>query len=145
MLENLKKEMNNFFKDIDEHVKDKEEQLYLKQRTSDLVDFLMDEIAAIRKAVVELKVKALRAEGGDRTEQDRESDEIRRRAARLLSKYDDKMTESDYYYSEILAPGGIFIPDYWKYPKTSVLYTGEWSDSLMSDLPEDLYLFDKSL
>ncbi len=38
----------------------------------------------------------------------------------------------------------IFIPDYWKYPKTSVLYTGEWSDSLMSDLPEDLYLFDET-
>lgn len=72
----------------------------------------MDEVAAIRKAVVELKVKALRAEGGDRTEQDRESDEIRRKAARLLSRYDDKMTESDYYYSEILAPGGAFIPDY---------------------------------
>ena len=38
----------------------------------------------------------------------------------------------------------IFIPDYWKYPKTSVLYTGEWSDSLMSELPEDLYLFDET-
>ena len=38
----------------------------------------------------------------------------------------------------------IFIPDYCKYPKTSVLYTGEWSDSLMSDLPEDLYLFDET-
>ena len=38
----------------------------------------------------------------------------------------------------------ILIPDYWKYPKTSVLYTEEWSDSLMSDLPEDLYLFDET-
>ena len=38
----------------------------------------------------------------------------------------------------------IFIPDYWKYPKTSVLYAAEWSDSLMSDLPEDLYLFDET-
>ena len=47
MLENLKKEMNDFFKDIDEHVKDKEEQLYLKQRTADLVDFIMDEIEKI--------------------------------------------------------------------------------------------------
>lgn len=38
----------------------------------------------------------------------------------------------------------IFIPDYWKYPKTSVLYAAEWSDSLMSDFPEDLYLFDET-
>ena len=38
----------------------------------------------------------------------------------------------------------IFIPDYWKYPKTSVLYAAEWSDSLMSNLPEDLYLFDET-
>lgn len=38
----------------------------------------------------------------------------------------------------------ILIPDYWEYPKTSVLYTGEWSDSLMSELPEDLYLFDET-
>ena len=38
----------------------------------------------------------------------------------------------------------IFIPDYWKYPKTGVLYAAEWSDSLMSDLPEDLYLFDET-
>ena len=38
----------------------------------------------------------------------------------------------------------IFIPDYWKYPKTSVLYAAEWSDSLMADLPEDLYLFDET-
>lgn len=38
----------------------------------------------------------------------------------------------------------IFIPDYWKYPKTSVLYAAEWSDSLMPDLPEDLYLFDET-
>lgn len=38
----------------------------------------------------------------------------------------------------------IFIPNYWKYPKTSVLYAAEWSDSFMSDLPEDLYLFDET-
>lgn len=83
-----------------------------RRKKDNFIFFSMDEVAAIRKAVIELKVKALRAEGGDRTEQDRESDEIRRKAARLLSRYDDKMTESDYYYSEILAPGGVFIPDY---------------------------------
>ena len=33
MLENLKKEMNNFFKDLDENIKDKEELLYVKQKT----------------------------------------------------------------------------------------------------------------
>lgn len=38
----------------------------------------------------------------------------------------------------------IFIPDYRRYPKTSVLCAEEWSDSLMSDLPEDLYLFDET-
>ena len=47
MLENLKKEMNNFFKDLDENIKDKEELLYVKQRTSDLVDFMAGEIEKI--------------------------------------------------------------------------------------------------
>ncbi len=36
----------------------------------------------------------------------------------------------------------IFIPNYWKHPKTSVLSVNSWSDSLKSNLPEDIYLFD---
>lgn len=32
----------------------------------------------------------------------------------------------------------ILIPNYWKYPKESVLSTNEWSDSLKSNLPEDI-------
>ena len=47
MLEDLKKEMNNFFKDLDENIKDKEELLYVKQRTADLVDFMVGEIEKI--------------------------------------------------------------------------------------------------
>ena len=47
MLENLKKEMNNFFKDLDENIKDKEELLYVKKRKSDLVDFMAGEIEKI--------------------------------------------------------------------------------------------------
>ena len=38
----------------------------------------------------------------------------------------------------------IFIPNYWKYPKASVLSVQEWSDSFKNDLPEDIYLFDDS-
>lgn len=47
MLEDLKNEMNNFFKDLNENIKDKEDLLYVKQRTSDLVDFLIDQIEKI--------------------------------------------------------------------------------------------------
>ena len=47
MLEDLKKEMNSFFKDLDENIKDKEELLYVKQRTADLVDFIAGEIEKI--------------------------------------------------------------------------------------------------
>lgn len=36
----------------------------------------------------------------------------------------------------------IYIPNYWKYPKTSVLTTNTWSDTFKSELPEDIYLFD---
>lgn len=36
----------------------------------------------------------------------------------------------------------IFIPNYWKYPKTSVISTEMWSDSFRENLPEDIYLFD---
>ena len=47
MLEDLKKEMNNFFKDINENIKDPKEQLYIKERTSELVDFVANEIEKI--------------------------------------------------------------------------------------------------
>lgn len=36
----------------------------------------------------------------------------------------------------------IFIPNYWKYPKSRVLFVNKWSDTVVADLPEDLYLFD---
>lgn len=36
----------------------------------------------------------------------------------------------------------ILVPHYWKYPKSRILYTDQWSDALRVDLPEDLYLFD---
>ena len=37
----------------------------------------------------------------------------------------------------------IFIPDYWKYPKTSVLYTKHFDDVSQS-LPEYVHIFDDS-
>ena len=36
----------------------------------------------------------------------------------------------------------IHSPNYWKYPKTSVLTTNMWSDAFKSNLPKDIYLFD---
>lgn len=36
----------------------------------------------------------------------------------------------------------IFVPNYWKYPKTSVLCVNTWSEAIKLDLPEDMYLFD---
>lgn len=36
----------------------------------------------------------------------------------------------------------ILIPHYWKYPKSRILYTDQWSEALRVDLPEDVYLFD---
>lgn len=36
----------------------------------------------------------------------------------------------------------ILIPNYWKYPKESVLSVDSWLASLKSSLPEDIYLFD---
>ena len=36
----------------------------------------------------------------------------------------------------------IFIPNYWKYPKTSVLFLNKWSECQKKDLPEDIYIFD---
>lgn len=38
----------------------------------------------------------------------------------------------------------IFIPDYWKFPKTRVLYADIWLDSFKNELPEDIYLFDET-
>lgn len=47
MLEDLKKEMNAFFKDIDENIKNKDDLIYVKTRTTKLVDFIADEIEKI--------------------------------------------------------------------------------------------------
>lgn len=38
----------------------------------------------------------------------------------------------------------IFVPNYWKYPKTSILFVENWADLLELTLPEDIYLFDDS-
>jgi hypothetical protein len=38
----------------------------------------------------------------------------------------------------------IFIPDYWKFPKSSVLFVENWTDELKVDLPEDIYIFDEN-
>lgn len=38
----------------------------------------------------------------------------------------------------------VFIPNYWKYPKTRILSTDKWGDSLKVELPEDIYLFDET-
>ena len=36
----------------------------------------------------------------------------------------------------------ILIPDYWKFPKSMVLWTNIWLKSFEAELPEDVYLFD---
>ena len=36
----------------------------------------------------------------------------------------------------------ILIPDYWKFPKTKVLYSDTWVETFKDDLPEDVYVFD---
>ncbi len=36
----------------------------------------------------------------------------------------------------------IFIPDYWKFPKTNVLCVDDWLEIFKEDLPEDIYVFD---
>ena len=38
----------------------------------------------------------------------------------------------------------ILVPNYWKYPKKSVLMAKQWESDMMKELPEDLYLFDSS-
>ena len=38
----------------------------------------------------------------------------------------------------------ILVPNYWKYPKKSVLLAKKWESDMMKELPEDLYLFDSS-
>lgn len=47
MLEDLKNEMNAFFKDIDENIKNEDDLIYVKSRTVKLVDFIADEIEKI--------------------------------------------------------------------------------------------------
>lgn len=38
----------------------------------------------------------------------------------------------------------ILIPNYWKFPKTQVLYTDGWKEIFKNDLPEDIYVFDET-
>ena len=47
MLEDLKKEIHSFLKDVDENIKDEEDLKYIKIRTSKLLDVVIDEINKI--------------------------------------------------------------------------------------------------
>lgn len=47
MLEDLKNELGKFYSDINENVKDKEDLLYVKERTTDLIDFIAEELEKI--------------------------------------------------------------------------------------------------
>ena len=38
----------------------------------------------------------------------------------------------------------ILIPNYWKYPKSSILFAKEWSTEMNQELPKDVYVFDNS-
>ena len=44
MLEDLKKEMNSFLSDINQNVKDQNDLMYVKERTSQLLDVMMNEV-----------------------------------------------------------------------------------------------------
>ena len=44
MLENIKKEMNSFYKDLDENIKNEETLEYVKTRTSELIEAVIKEI-----------------------------------------------------------------------------------------------------
>ena len=44
MLEDLKKEMKSFLKDLDENIKDEQDLIYVKTRTAKLLDIMMNEI-----------------------------------------------------------------------------------------------------
>ena len=39
----------------------------------------------------------------------------------------------------------ILIPNYWKFPKSSILCADSWIETLKNDLPEDVYVFDDTL
>ena len=44
MLDNLKKEMKSFLKDMDDNIKDEKDLIYIKTRSSELLNVVMDEI-----------------------------------------------------------------------------------------------------
>lgn len=54
----------------------------------------------------------------------------------LLGK--DKM----YIMWDIHSIERIFIPNYWKFPKTKLLCVNNWTKELKEKLPEDVYVFD---
>jgi len=45
---------------------------------------------------------------------------------------------------DIHSQDNIFTPNYWKYPKECVLATETWSESMLKNLPEDIYIFDET-
>ena len=44
MLEDLKKEMNSFLNDVNQNIKDENDLIYIKERTSKLLDVMMNEV-----------------------------------------------------------------------------------------------------
>ena len=62
----------------------------------------------------------------------------------LESKADQLLQEKRRIYImwDIHSCDRIFIPDYWKFPKTRVLCADAWMEDFKDDLPEDIYVFD---
>lgn len=55
-----------------------------------------------------------------------------------------KNKENIYIMWDIHSCEKIFVKNYWKYPKKSILFLERWNNMLKSELPEDIYIYDKT-
>ena len=95
MLEDLRNKMLEFYKDIDKNVKDEESALYVKKQTTDLVDFVIDEI----EKIMDYKEEKLNALIKKQQETDQMIQELNNKMENVYEDIYDEMPEDEFLIS----------------------------------------------
>ncbi len=92
MLEHLKKEMNSFLNDVNQNIKDQNDLIYIKERTSKLLDVMMEEV----EKLVDYKEEKLNAIVKKQREEEIKLQELREKIDTI---YEDIYEEEDDSFS----------------------------------------------
>ena len=132
MLDNLKNEMDSFYKDLDENIKNEDEREYIKIRTSELIEAVIDEIDDL----VNLKEETLKEILRKQEQDDRKIQELQKRIdyvyQDIYEDEDDFTIECPYCNTEFDAYVDEDLTEI-RCPECSNLIELDWSGNIDDD------------